>query len=83
MSHTSEEKVMGLSIGHLLVILVIVVLLFGTSRLKNLGGDLGTAIRNFKTAMKDGEKDSEKKLEDKSADRSVNSNVTSDKKDNV
>jgi len=74
---------MGLSIGHLLVILVIVVLLFGTSRLKNLGGDLGTAIRNFKTAMKDGEKDSEKKLEDKSADRSVNSNVTSDKKDNV
>lgn len=37
----------------LLVILVIVILLFGTKRLKNIGGDLGGALKGFKRAMKD------------------------------
>lgn len=74
---------MGLSIGHLIVVLVIVILLFGTSRLRNLGGDLGSAIRNFKNSMKEGEKESEKNLEDKSQGRVINGEVTSDKKDNV
>ena len=43
----------GISIWQLLIILAIVVMLFGTSRLKNLGGDLGSAIKGFKNSMKD------------------------------
>ncbi len=45
----------GLSLSHLLIMLVVVVLLFGTSKLKNLGKDLGGAIKGFKDSMKDGE----------------------------
>lgn len=41
----------GLSIWHWLIVLVIVLLIFGTSRLKNVGGDLGKAIREFKQSM--------------------------------
>lgn len=43
----------GISIWQLLIILVIVVMLFGTKRLRNLGGDLGGAIKGFKQSMKD------------------------------
>lgn len=43
----------GISIWQLLIILVIVMLIFGTKRLKNLGGDLGGAIRGFRNAMGD------------------------------
>lgn len=43
---------MGISIWQLLIILVIVLLLFGTKRLKNMGGDVGGAIKNFKSAIK-------------------------------
>lgn len=39
----------------LLVILVIVLLLFGTKKIRNLGSDLGDAIKNFRNAVKDGE----------------------------
>jgi sec-independent protein translocase protein TatA len=45
----------GISIWQLLIILVIVLLLFGTKRLKTLGGDLGGAIKGFKKAMSDEE----------------------------
>jgi sec-independent protein translocase protein TatA len=41
----------GISIWQLLIILVIVVLIFGTKRLKTLGGDLGGALRSFRKAM--------------------------------
>ena len=41
----------GLHIWHLLIILVIVVLIFGTKRLKTIGGDLGGAIKGFKKAV--------------------------------
>jgi sec-independent protein translocase protein TatA len=47
------------SIWHWLVILAIVLLLFGTKRLKNLGSDLGSAIKGFKSAVKDEEKTDE------------------------
>ena len=49
------ESIMGLSIPHLLLILVIVILVFGTKRLKNIGADLGNAIKGFRNAVKDGE----------------------------
>jgi len=48
---------MGLSIPHLLVVLAIVIIVFGTKRLRNLGADLGGAIKGFRSAVKDGEED--------------------------
>ena len=42
----------GISIWSLLLILVIVILLFGTKKLRNVGGDLGSAIKNFKKSVK-------------------------------
>jgi sec-independent protein translocase protein TatA len=45
----------GLSVTELLIILAIVLLLFGTKRLRNLGGDLGGAIKGFRKAMKEDE----------------------------
>ena len=46
---------MGFSITHLLVVLAIVVVIFGTKRLKNIGSDLGGAIKGFRTAVAEGE----------------------------
>jgi sec-independent protein translocase protein TatA len=55
----------GISIWQLLIILAIVLLIFGTKRLKTLGGDLGGAIKGFRKAMdKDDEKDAAAKGED-------------------
>ena len=45
---------MGISIWQLLIVLVIVLLLFGTKKLRNLGGDLGSAIKSFRSAVKEG-----------------------------
>jgi sec-independent protein translocase protein TatA len=42
------------SIWHWLVVLLIVVLIFGTKKLKNMGQDLGGAVKGFKDGMKDG-----------------------------
>ena len=42
------------SIWHWLVVLVIVILVFGTKKLKNIGGDLGGAVKGFKDGLKDG-----------------------------
>ncbi|MFU9137496.1 Sec-independent protein translocase subunit TatA [Erwinia tasmaniensis] len=51
----------GISIWQLLIIAVIVVLLFGTNKLRNLGSDLGSSIKGFKKAMGDeDEKEKEK-----------------------
>ena len=58
---------MGISIWQLLIILAIVLLLFGTKRLKNMGGDLGGAIKNFKSAVKN-EQSEDKKPSDDSKD---------------
>ncbi|HEY1091972.1 MAG TPA: Sec-independent protein translocase subunit TatA [Burkholderiaceae bacterium] len=44
----------SLSIWHWLIVLVIVVLVFGTKKLKNVGQDLGSAVKGFKDGMKDG-----------------------------
>jgi len=47
---------MGISIWQLVIVLVIVLLLFGAKRLRNVGGDLGSAIKGFKSAMSEEEK---------------------------
>lgn len=72
----------GISIWQLLIILVIVLLLFGTKRLRGLGGDLGGAIKGFKKAVADEDKN---KLEEETSETEVDvSNVeakTSEKND--
>ncbi len=45
----------GISIWQLLIILVIIVLLFGTKRLRGIGADLGSAIKGFRNSVKDPE----------------------------
>ncbi|MBD8526628.1 Sec-independent protein translocase subunit TatA [Pseudomarimonas arenosa] len=52
------------SLWHWLVVLLVVVLLFGTKKLRNVGGDLGAAIRSFKKGLAENEGD------DKSAEQS-------------
>ncbi|MEM7015995.1 MAG: twin-arginine translocase TatA/TatE family subunit [Pseudomonadota bacterium] len=51
----------GISIWQLLIVLVIVVLLFGTKRLRGLGGDLGSALKSFRNAVSDAEKEEDEK----------------------
>ena len=46
---------MGIGMWELLIILAIVLVIFGAKKLRNLGGDLGGAIKNFKQSMKEGE----------------------------
>lgn len=61
----------GISIWQLLIILVIVLLLFGTKRLRNLGSDLGNAVKGFRKSMSDesAAESEEQKLGDKSGDK--------------
>ena len=45
----------SLSIWHWLIVLLIVALVFGTKKLRNIGGDLGGAVKGFKEGMREGE----------------------------
>ena len=56
----------GISIWQLLIILAIVVMLFGTKRLRTLGSDLGSAVKGFRSSMQDEPKeaDGESEAED-------------------
>jgi len=47
----------GISVTQLIIIAVIILLLFGTKKLRNVGGDLGAAVKGFKKAMGDETKD--------------------------
>lgn len=75
----------GISIWQLLIIVVIVVLLFGTKKLSSLGSDLGASIKGFKKAM--GDDDSSEKDKGKSAPdadftaKSLSENTSDVKKD--
>jgi sec-independent protein translocase protein TatA len=51
------------SLWHWLIVLAIVVLVFGTKRLRGAGGDLGAAVKNFKTSMKEGEDEAQRKAD--------------------
>ena len=66
---------MGVSVTQLLIVLVIVVILFGTKRIRNIGSDLGGAIKSFRSAMKDGEEG--KKLADDEDGETIEGQVTS------
>jgi sec-independent protein translocase protein TatA len=45
---------MGLSTTHLIIFLVIIIVIFGTKKLRNIGSDLGGAVKGFKDGLKDG-----------------------------
>ena len=76
----------GISIWQLLIILVIIVLIFGTKKFRNIGGDLGNAVKGFKKAMNDDDsaaaKDQPKQIEgdadfaDKAASQSEKEKTT-------
>jgi len=68
-----------ISMPSLLLILAIVILLFGTKKLKNLGSDLGGAFKGFKKALDDGES-KEKNVEDKSDSDVIEGEVVEEKK---
>lgn len=55
------------SIWHWLIVLLIVVLVFGTSKLKNLGRDLGGGIKGFKEGLKEGQEETKKVTDDSKA----------------
>lgn len=63
---------MGLSIWHVLIFLIIVVLLFGTSKLKNIGKDIGGVVKDFKKSISD---ESEEKLSDLNTKQIINAEV--------
>jgi sec-independent protein translocase protein TatA len=52
------------SIWHWLIVLLVIILVFGTSKLKNMGKDLGGAIKGFKEGMKEGTEEAAKTVED-------------------
>ena len=55
---------MGIGFRELLIILLIALVLFGAKKLKNVGSDLGAAVKGFKKAMNDGEDEQNKQLSD-------------------
>ena len=75
----------GISVTQLIIIAVIILLLFGTKKLRNVGGDLGAAVKGFKKAMGDDAKDTKaesKVLEETSAAKTdVTKETTETKKD--
>ena len=73
----------GLSLWHWLIVLVIVVLVFGTKRLGNVGKDLGEAVKGFKKGMRDGEDDPDKpsaQLRDERRDERESSETKQDER---
>ncbi len=71
----------GISVWQLLILLVIVVLVFGTKRLRNMGGDLGAAIKGFRKGMDDEKNpDSERLVAD--PESSAESSASGKLKDN-
>ena len=61
----------GLSIWHVLIFAIVVILLFGTSNLKNLGKDVGGEIKDFKKSVKDEEAEQAQLAEPRTIDAQV------------
>ena len=76
---------MGIGFRELLIILVIALILFGAKKLRNVGSDLGAAVRGFKKAVNEGDDEATKQLNDlsskeKDADFKERSETKSDSK---
>ncbi len=76
----------GIGPGSLILILIIVILLFGTKRLRSMGSDLGSALRNFKKSVKEGQEEGgddsgQGKIDDKSQKSVIEGEATKKEKD--
>lgn len=67
----------GLSPAQLIILLVVILLIFGTKKLRNAGSDLGTAVKGFKKAMKEDEKVKDAEF------KSIDNETASAKKENI
>ena len=74
---------MGISVWQLLILLAVVILIFGTKKLKNVGGDLGSAIKSFKTSIKDVGDDAEQTNKVEQASESSSRTESVKKEDKV
>ena len=72
----------GIGIWQLLIVAVIVILLFGTKKLRNLGGDLGSAIKGFKNAIGN-EDDKDKSTAEKTSDSLTDNSSTTTSNEKV
>ncbi|MBU0501122.1 MAG: twin-arginine translocase TatA/TatE family subunit [Gammaproteobacteria bacterium] len=71
----------GISIWQLVIILVIILLLFGTKRLGNIGSDLGNAIKGFRSAMRTGEEEGDSaRIEKKATGDAIDAEASREKK---
>ena len=70
---------MGFGVTELIIILLIVLVLFGAKRLKNVGSDLGSAVKGFRSSMKDEEKGNIEKKESDVIEGEVTQSKESDK----
>ncbi|HBE92578.1 MAG TPA: Sec-independent protein translocase subunit TatA [Gammaproteobacteria bacterium] len=75
----------GIGIWQLLIVLAIVLVLFGAKRLRNVGSDLGGAIKGFKQSMREGEDEvgEKKSLDDKDEGHVIEGDATRHNKDKV
>ncbi|NQZ32953.1 MAG: twin-arginine translocase TatA/TatE family subunit [Oceanospirillaceae bacterium] len=71
----------GVSLWQLAIVLGIVVLLFGTKKLRNIGGDLGSAVKGFKKAMSEGVLSDDKKKETSAVESKQETEALESKKD--
>ncbi len=55
---------MGISPWQLLIILLIILLIFGTKKLRNMGGDIGSAVKNFRKSVKDDSESEDSKTDE-------------------
>jgi len=72
------------SIWHWVILLIIILLLFGTKRLRNIGGDLGEAIKNFRKSARDADSeksdsDTAEKLTNQRTEKVIEGQVTKEK----
>lgn len=65
----------GMSITHWLIVLAVVVLIFGTGKLRNLGKDLGGAVKGFKDGMKSEEEEAAKQVENQQGGHTIEGEV--------
>ncbi len=78
----------GISIWQLLIVLLIIVVLFGTKKLRSIGGDLGGAVKGFRSAVRDGEAEAEtttksnvEKIQQSDANRVIDSEAATHTKE--
>ena len=69
----------GISIWQLLIILAIVLVLFGTKRIKSIGSDLGSAVKGFKKAVKDEDKQAEQQQITQNQEKIIEGEALKDK----